>query len=82
MGANDKDEMRDEYDFKSGARGKHFRKYRDGHTVRINKCDGTIEEHHFSLADGAIMLDPDLRVHFPDSESVNKALRSLAAHES
>jgi hypothetical protein len=36
-------------------------------------------EYDFSLEDGAIMLDPDLRLRFPDSESVNRALRSLAS---
>ena len=71
------DEMREEYDFSQGVRGKHYRAYRAGHTVRVTKEDGTVEERNFTLADGAIMLDPDLRVRFPDSESVNKALRSL-----
>ena len=47
------------------------------HTVRVTKADGTVEERHFTLDDGAVMLDPDLRVRFPDSESVNKALRCL-----
>jgi len=27
-----------------------------------------------------LMLDPDLRSRFPDSEAVNQALRSLLAH--
>jgi hypothetical protein len=71
------DEMRHEYDFSQGIRGKHHAAYRAGHVVRVRKSDGSVEEHHFSLADGAIMLDPDLKVQFPDSESVNRALRSL-----
>jgi len=58
--------MRDEYDFSKGVRGKHYKAYREGHAVIVNKKE-----------DGAVMLDPDLRIHFPDSESVNKALRSL-----
>ena len=76
------DEMRAEYDFSQGARGKHYRAYRTGHTVRVTKEDGTVEERHFTLADGAIMLDPDLRRSFPDSDSVNKALRSLLSRAS
>lgn len=72
---------REEYDFSQGVRGKHHRAYRAGHAVRVNKTDGTIEERHFSLEDGAVMLDPDLREHFPDSESVNKALRALVTHD-
>lgn len=78
---SEKDEMREEYDFSGGVRGKHHRAYRAGHTVRIRTADGTVQEHHFTLEDGAVMLDPDLRSRFPDSESVNKALRSLVAHE-
>jgi hypothetical protein len=29
------------------------------------------------LEDGAVMLEPEIKKYFPDSESVNKALRSL-----
>ena len=31
------------------------------------------------LAEGAVMLEPDVRKYFASSESVNKALRSLIA---
>jgi len=72
-------EMREEYDFSKGVRGKHYRAYREGHTVRVTKVDGTVDERHFSLEDGAVMLDPDLRSRFPDSEAVNRALRALVA---
>ena len=71
--------MRQEYDFSGGVRGKHFKAYREGHTVRIHKEDGTTSVRYFTQEDGAIMLDPDVKAHFPDSESVNKALRSLIA---
>ena len=71
------DEMREEYDFSAGVRGKHYKSWRAGHTVVVTKADGSIEQRHFTLQDGAVMLDPDLRVRFPDSESVNMALRSL-----
>ena len=74
--SNDID-MREEYDFSKGVRGKHYKAYRQGHTVIIHKDDGTKSIQYFTQQDGAIMLDPDLKIHFPDSESVNKALRSL-----
>ena len=48
--------------------------------VRVTKADGTVEERHFTIEDGAVMLDPDLRARFPDSESVNRALRTLVAN--
>lgn len=76
---HDSNEMREEYDFSQGVRGKHYRAYRAGHVVRVRKSDGSVEERHFTLQDGAVMLDPDLKVQFPDSESVNRALRSLVA---
>ena len=71
--------MRQEYDFSGGVRGKHFKAYREGHTVRIHKEDGTTSVRYFTQEDGAVMLHPDVKAHFPDSESVNKALRSLIA---
>ena len=74
------DEMRAEYDFSTGVRGKHYKAYRQGHLVKVEKQDGSTEVHYFALEEGSVMLDPDIRQHFPDSESVNKALRSLIAH--
>ena len=73
--------MKREYDVrgKKGVRGKYYRAYRQGHTVRITHQDGTVTEQHFTLQDGAVMLEPDVRRYFPDSESVNAALRSLIA---
>lgn len=74
-------EMKREYDLrgKKGVRGKYYRAYRQGHTVRLTQQDGTVTEQHFTLQDGAVMLEPDVRRYFPDSESVNAALRSLIA---
>ena len=71
--------MRTEYDFSEGVRGRHFKAYRAGHTVEITTRDGSIETRRFTEEDGSVMLDPDVKQHFPDSESVNKALRSLIA---
>jgi len=73
--------MRDEYDFSKGVRGKHYKAYREGHTVIIHKDDGTQSIQYFKEEDGAVMLDPDIKIHFPDSESVNKALRSLLSQQ-
>ena len=71
--------MQLEYDFSDGVRGKHFKAYREGHTVEIRNQDGSIETRCFTQKEGSIMLDPDVKQHFPDSKSVNKALRSLIA---
>ena len=53
----DTDEMRPDYDFSQGVRGKHFQSYRRGTNV--------------------VFLEPDLVEAFPDSQSVNQALRLL-----
>lgn len=52
-------EMRAEYDFSGGVRGKYAADYQRGTNV--------------------VLLDPDLAGAFPDSKSVNDALRALVA---
>ena len=76
----DSDSMLPEYDFKNmsgGARGKYYKAYRKGHTVKIHQEDGSTMIKHFTLEDGAVMIEPDVRKYFPDSEAVNRALRRL-----
>jgi hypothetical protein len=73
------EEMRAEYDFSGGARGKHAAAYQQGHTVTIHKKDGTTIVQNFKLEEGAVVLAPDVREYFPDAESVNNALRTLIA---
>src|SRR3989304_5658235 len=76
-----KDDALPEYNFrgKKGVRGKYYRAYRQGHTVRIYEADGTVSVQYFTLADGAVMLEPDVRAYFPDSDAVNETLRALIA---
>ena len=52
-------EMRAEYDFSGGVRGKYVDQYRRGTNV--------------------VLLDPEVAEAFPDSKSVNDALRALLA---
>lgn len=54
---SDSDEMRPEYDFSQGVRGRHYQAYQAGTNV--------------------VFLEPDLTEAFPDSASVNQALRLL-----
>jgi hypothetical protein len=72
-------DMLPEYDFsgKKGVRGKYAQAYQQGHTVRVRQEDGTVVTQYFTLEDGAVLLTPDVREYFPDSESVNRALRGL-----
>lgn len=55
--ADKTEEMRPEYDFSQGIRGKYAKKYAQGTNI--------------------IILDPDVADLFPDSKSVNDALRVL-----
>lgn len=73
--------MLPEYDFanKKGARGKHARAMREGYTVTIHQKAGRDLAQNFTLQENAVVLDADARPYFPDSESVNRALRSLIA---
>ena len=71
------DEMLPVDDFTGGVRGKHYQAYRSGHTVTMHQDDGAKIVQHFTLEDGTVMLDPDVREYFPDSEAVHKALRAL-----
>jgi hypothetical protein len=52
-----RDEMRDEYDFSGGVRGKYLERYREGTNL--------------------VLLEEDVAQAFPDSASVNDALRLL-----
>lgn len=72
--------MKPEYDFsvmKGGTRGRYFEAYRRGHKVIINREDGTAAIQYFTLEDGAVMLEPEVRKYFPDAASVNKARKTL-----
>lgn len=66
-----------EYDFTSGVRGKHYRAMQTGYTITIHKADGTTITKDVMPKEGAVVLEPDIRAYFPDSESVNMALRCL-----
>jgi len=70
-------DMRSDYDFRGGVRGKHYKTMQPGYTVTIHKADGTTIVKEVTPKDGAVVLEPEVRAYFPDSESVNRALRCL-----
>lgn len=74
---SENNDMRPEYDFTGGVRGKHHKALRQGYTVKVHQTDGTTLVQHFRLEEGTVMLEPDVRKYFPDSEAVNAALRCL-----
>jgi len=69
--------MRAEYDFSGGVRGKHYRAMQAGYTITVHNADGTTVVKDVMPKEGAVILEPDIRTYFPDSESVNRALRCL-----
>ncbi len=70
-------EMRAEYDFTGGVRGKHYHALQAGYTMTIHQADGTTVVKEVKPVEGTVTLDPDVRAYFPDSESVNRLLRTL-----
>ena len=74
--AEDND-MRTEYDFTGGVRGKYYKAMQAGYTITIHKADGTTVVKDVMPKEGAVVLEPDIRAYFPDSESVNRTLRCL-----
>jgi len=61
-------------------RGRYYDALQQGHSVRIHDDDdGSTTIQYYQLAEGAVLLDPDVREYFPDAKSVNTALRSLIA---
>ena len=73
----DSDTMQAEYDFTGGIRGKHYQAMQAGYTITMNQPDGTKVVKEVKPREGGVVLAPDAREYFPDSESVNTALRSL-----
>ncbi len=70
------DGMLPEYDFsgQKPVRGKYYLGRQKGYTVRVHNEDGTVTVRHYGPT---ITLDVDVAAYFPDSESVNNALRTL-----
>ncbi len=72
------DEMLPEYDFtgKKVVRGKYYRGRQKGYAIRIYNEDGTTT---IKTIGPTVTLESDVAKYFPDSESVNVALRALIA---
>ena len=70
-------DMLPEYDFSKAERGKFYKPLNKGYSTHVHQADGTTVINRYTLAEGTVLLEPDVRAIFPDSESVNTALRSL-----
>jgi hypothetical protein len=73
------DDILPEYNLegKKGVRGKYARAMKQGYSVRVRNEDGSVTVRDFVSKENTVLLDPDVKAYFPDSESVNRALRSL-----
>lgn len=73
------DGMLPEYDFKGQKpiQGKYYQARQKGYAVHIENEDGTVTKRYYSSLQKVITLDADVAAYFPDSESVNNALRTL-----
>jgi hypothetical protein len=70
-------DMRAEYDFSGGVRGKYAAALREeGYTIREYNADGTFVETRV-LGEKTVTLAPDVWEYFPSSQAVNHALRTL-----
>ena len=45
--------------------------YKSGHSVKVYDEGKLVRDEYFAA------IDPDVRVYFPDSKSINKALKKL-----
>lgn len=69
--------MKPEYDFTGAKPGSAYRPaMQNGYTIREEPTDGTVTITHVP-PENAIVLEPDVQAYFPDSESVNHALRTI-----
>jgi hypothetical protein len=66
-------EMLTEYDFtgREGVRGKYSKAYKAGHSVKIYDGSELISDKYFAA------IEPDVREYFPDSKTINTALRKV-----
>lgn len=71
------DEMRAEYDLSGGVRGKYAQQLKEqGYTIRVHQPEGGFTERVVP-GDQVVVLDADVQAVFPDSESINNALRAI-----
>ncbi len=79
MKDEDEDNMLPEYNLKgkTGVRRKYGEEIERNFTVRITQKDGKVVTQRYEMVDGAVMLAPDVRAYFPDSDTVNNVLRAL-----
>ncbi len=74
--AKQSEDVRPEYDFTGGVRGKHFKARLQGYTIKVHQRDGATQVRRIERQ-GVVALEPDIQAYFPNSKAVNHALRTL-----
>ncbi|WP_347275263.1 hypothetical protein [Candidatus Kuenenia sp.] len=57
MAQLENNDMRAEYDFSSGVRGKHYRAMQAGYTITVHEANGTTVVKEVTPKEGAVILD-------------------------
>ena len=79
---SENDEMKPEYDFRGGVRGKHAKAYRKGYTIKIHKADGTEIVEHMKPAEGTAMREVIDRIRRnPPTETLSEEQIESIVHK-
>jgi hypothetical protein len=73
--SNPKDVMKPHYDFSKAEKPNYAERFRNGAIITVKSLDGS--QHKRIEAKSLVILDADVSKVFPDTKSVNTALRHL-----
>jgi uncharacterized protein YaiL (DUF2058 family) len=74
-----KGDMLPDYDFSKGEKINYAKKFSDGATITIHSSNGKAPKKKIIQKQSLVILDADVSKFFPDTKSVNSALRHLIA---
>ena len=74
-----KGDMRSHYDFSKGEKPNYAKRFSEGAEIMIHSTNGKQPKKKIIQKQSLIILDADVSSVFPDTKSVNAALRHLIA---
>lgn len=74
----DEDQMLPEYDFsgRKGIRGRYSKAMKSGYSIKTYNGKKVVSDRFYAA------IEPDVKEHFPDSKSINVALRKIISRVS
>ncbi len=72
-----RDDIRPEYDFSKGIRGRHARKANEGILITVYSANEKTVKKYFREQKTLVTLEPDVAKVFKDARGVNAALRRI-----